>query len=265
MDAFVDERDFQLLEGDKYTFAVLRAIVGGKNMLLLSDHERLILCKAVDRFPAWIWTPDGASDEEMERAYALSASHGLLRSGQNVYMKYELADYWIRRAAADGLSLSISSNTCAYDCPSPVAPADKADGEMRLCVQSDLDELAELLDLFHIETRMDRKDADATRAEAASLISAGNTYFWQNSEGRTVACCSCRPEDGMASVSNVYTRQAYRRKHYAENLVYQVSAIAIEAGLEPALYADADYEASNACYQKIGYVLRGKLCTVEVG
>ena len=25
---------------------------------------------------------------------------------------------------------------------------------------------------------------------------------------------------------------------------------------------DADYEASNACYKKIGYVLRGKLCSI---
>ena len=28
------------------------------------------------------------------------------------------------------------------------------------------------------------------------------------------------------------------------------------------LYTDADYAASNACYEKIGYVLRGKLCTI---
>jgi len=35
-----------------------------------------------------------------------------------------------------------------------------------------------------------------------------------------------------------------------------------EAGCIPMLYTDADYAASNACYEKIGYVLRGKLCTI---
>ena len=35
-----------------------------------------------------------------------------------------------------------------------------------------------------------------------------------------------------------------------------------EEGYIPMLYTDADYEASNACYEKIGYVLRGKLCTI---
>ena len=28
------------------------------------------------------------------------------------------------------------------------------------------------------------------------------------------------------------------------------------------LYTDADYKASNACYEKIGFILRGKLCTI---
>ena len=30
------------------------------------------------------------------------------------------------------------------------------------------------------------------------------------------------------------------------------------------MYTDADYQASNACYEKIGYILRGKLCTVAM-
>ena len=66
----------------------------------------------------------------------------------------------------------------------------------------------------------------------------------------------------MASLNLVYTRPAFRRKHYAENLVYQVTKLAMDGGYVPMLYTDADYAASNACYEKIGYVLRGKLCTI---
>ena len=61
----------------------------------------------------------------------------------------------------------------------------------------------------------------------------------------------------------MYTRREERRKHYAENLVYQVTMIAKKAGFMPMLYTDADYVASNACYEKIGYKLRGKLCTIS--
>ena len=39
--------------------------------------------------------------------------------------------------------------------------------------------------------------------------------------------------------------------------------LAKNAGFTPMLYTDADYAASNACYEKIGYVLRGRLCTLS--
>ena len=79
-----------------------------------------------------------------------------------------------------------------------------------------------------------------------------------------MAVCTIRPNGGLASIGLVYTREEYRRRHYAENLVYQVTRIAKDAGYMPMLYTDADYAASNACYEKIGYVLRGKLCTIGV-
>ncbi len=44
IDTYVDERDYELLEADRYTFFVLKRIMGGECKLLLSDHERLILC-----------------------------------------------------------------------------------------------------------------------------------------------------------------------------------------------------------------------------
>lgn len=264
MDNFVDERDYRLLDGDKYTFAILRMIMGKPCQLLLTDHERLILCKAVEVFPAWLWTPDGASPEEMERAYSLAAAHSLIREGQHFYMKYDLAAYWSARAVKDGLQVNVTSNNNAYECPRPVPPADAADGEICKCTEGDLDELAAFLHQFHIETRLDQKDAAACREEAAGLIKAGNTYFWQNGKEQNVGCCSYSVDGESASISNVFTSPAFRRRHYAENLVYRVTAIAAEAGLTPMLYADADYEASNGCYKKIGYVLRGKLCTVEI-
>ena len=56
MDNFVDKRDFDLLEADKYTFAVLRRIIDKDCEVLLSDHEKLIVCFSGDPYPVWIWT-----------------------------------------------------------------------------------------------------------------------------------------------------------------------------------------------------------------
>ncbi len=91
MDSFVDERDFKILEDDKYTFFVLRRIVGGKCKLLLTDHERLIICFTGNPFPIWIWTPDDVSEAEMERAYQIASEHFLFSGEDRFNLKYDLA------------------------------------------------------------------------------------------------------------------------------------------------------------------------------
>ena len=262
MDNYIDERDQKLLEQDKYTFFVLRRIMGGKCELLLSDHEKLIICYSCEPFPVWIWTPDSASVEEMERAYQTAAANGLLDGKHHFNLKYELAEYIIRKAAEEGMRLSISTNMYAYDCPEPRKPEKTADGGIYQCREEDLEELTDFMEMFHQEIRIDIQDRERYRRDAEYFIGTGKMYFWKNAEGRNVASCKYAPNGEMASINAVFTRPEFRRRHYAENLVYQVTALAKEAGYIPMLYTDADYAASNACYEKIGYVLRGKLCTM---
>ena len=158
--------------------------------------------------------------------------------------------------------MKISINMYAYDCFDPIKPQEKADGDIYLCKAEDLDELISFMDMFHKEIGIDQQDIQGYQSEAKTFIEAGSMYFWKDAEGNSVASCKYAPNGDMASINLVFTRPEYRRKYYAENLVYQVTMKAKEAGFVPMLYTNADYEASNACYEKIGYVIRGKLCTV---
>ena len=262
MDNFADERDYKLIEADKYTFFVLGRIMGGPSTLLLSDHEKLIICYTENPFPVWIWTPDNAPSEELERAYMVAKENGLMDGAHRFIIKYELAEYFIKRAAKDGLTLKIETNMFAYDNPKPVAPTGVCDGALHKCVGGDEDVIVEFMDLFHNELDVDKESLEAYRTKAKRNIENGSIYLWKNSEGKPVASCSCNPNGEMAAIGLVYTLKDQRRKHYAEHLVYQVTKIAEANGFLPMLYTDADYVASNACYEKIGYILRGKLCTV---
>ena len=261
-DTYVDERDYELLEGDKYTFFVLKRIMGGACKLLLSDHERMILCFTGQPFPVWIWTADDASEEEMEQAYRLAKENDLLDGKHHFNIKYSLAEYFIRRVAEDGSELKIITNMFAYDCLDPVRPDTEADGGIYRCEMKDLEELVDFLDSFHKELSIDQKDISGYREDAVEFIQTGNMYLWKDAQGYSVASCKYAPTGDMASINLVFTRPAYRRKHYAENLVYQVTMKVKEEGYIPMLYTDADYKASNACYEKIGYILRGTLCTI---
>ena len=196
MDTFINEKDLELLNKDRYTFSVMKRIINDKCVLLLSDHEKLIMCFTGQPYTVWIWTPDGASEDEYERAYRVTRENNVMDGEHRFNIKYELAEYFIKRAKKDG-------------------------------------------------------------------IKTGSVYFWETSDGEFVASCNWHPANDMGSVGLVYTREEHRRKHYAEHLVYQVTKIVQNAGFMPMLYTDADYVASNACYEKIGYILRGKLCTIS--
>ena len=82
----------------------------------------------------------------------------------------------------------------------------------------------------------------------AVKTSSGRMFFWQDENGRNVASCKFDPNGEMASINLVYTRPEYRRKHYAENIVYQVTKRAIDAGYVPMYHAD-DIKKLDAQYQ----------------
>lgn len=104
MDNFADERDYKLLENDKYTFFILRRIIDNPCELLLSDHEKLILCYSGNPYPVWIWTPDDSSAEEMDRAYSLAQENGLFDGKRNFIVKYQLAERFMETASHEGRS-----------------------------------------------------------------------------------------------------------------------------------------------------------------
>ena len=261
MDRFVDERDFKLLDSDKYTFFVLRRILGGECALIASDHEKLIICHSANPYPVWVWTPDGAEEAELERAYQELKQDAFLDGRHTFNLKYDLAEYVIKRAAEDGLNLSITMNMMAYDCPDPVEPT-PAEGSARKCTDADFDTLVEFIDGFHVDTGVDVQTRDVYEGHARRNIDEGKTYFWKDASGKPVACCKYGPNGEMAGINLVYTPPTERRKHYAENLVYYVTKLAASEGYLPMLYTNADYVASNECYKKIGYILRGSLCTI---
>ena len=262
LDSFADERDFALLQNDRYTFCVLSRIMKGEHELFLTDHEKLILFFTSQPYPVWIWMPDDAAMEEKERAFVLSKENGLIDGKHNFNLKYDLAEYFMKRAKEEGVELTIKTNLFAYDCPDPIEPSFKSDGAMYSATMDDFETLVEFMDMFHKETNVDQQGIEAYREHAKGCIESGRLHFWKDAQGNCVASCNYAPNEDMASINLVFTHPDFRRKHYAENLVYEVTMLVKNEGYMPMLYTDADYVASNACYEKIGYKLKGKLCTI---
>ena len=264
MDSFVNEKDFVLLNQDHYTFEVLARILKGECDLIRSNHENLLLCHSESHYPVWIWTSNNAADEVKKTAWELVRSLRPLGSGYRYNLKYELAEYFIEKAAGEGVDAGISMNMFVYDCPSPIPPDTVSDGKIYVCTADDEEEAAAIIPYLYRETGDEEPPYEQCLEKVRYYIADKGFFFWKNKNGKTVACCSCKLNNRFASISSVFTFPDERRKHYAQNLVYQVTRKVSETGYMPMLYTDADYQASNACYEKIGYILRGKLCTVAV-
>ena len=263
MDAFVNEKDFELLADDRCTFQVLDRILRQECELIRTDHERLILCHSASRYPVWIWTPDGLTEAEKEAAWKLASEFHLVEEGFEIIMKYDLAEYFMARAEKEGMKMGCQMEMMAYDCPEPKAPEFPADGELYECTPEDTDEVVKFLSGFFMDLDGELPPDERILAKAQEYIGNQAFFQWKTAEGTPVACCYYRPNQDMASIGGVWTVPEYRRKHYAQQLVYAVTKKIAGMGYLPMLYTDANYAASNACYQKIGYTLRGRLCTIK--
>jgi len=72
MDYYVDERDFELLRQDKYTFSVLARILREPFCKVVrTNHEDMMLCQSQETYPVWMWTRDGADERVLDEASRL--------------------------------------------------------------------------------------------------------------------------------------------------------------------------------------------------
>lgn len=177
MDNFVDDRDYKLLESDKLKFAVLRKIIADECKVLLSDHEKIILCFSKHPYPAWIWTADNLSNNEKEDFYKIIIEALPFKDNYLYVMKSDFANYFINRAKDDNKKLTVKKNMFAYECVTPIKPKNISDGFLYKCTMQDVDELVELIDLFRKEINSDIATLEEYRQNAIDGIKNERFFF----------------------------------------------------------------------------------------
>ena len=247
-----------LLENDRYTFSVLQRILKMNCQLTMTDDESFIICLSAKGYPVWVWTADDIAEEKMEEVLEITLKE-LPPEEFHYNIKYEAAEYFMSHAE----DVRLLMNMMTYECLETTAPTPHAAGQAVPCEEKDLDLLVDWLLAFQEEIGIDKRPAEEHREGLKEKIGLKALYFWVDAAGKPVCLCGFRPTpDGLSSLGPVFTPPEERRKHYAENLVYAVTEEVLGRGLTPILYTNADYEASNACYKKVGFKLKGTLCTI---
>lgn len=250
--------DEALFKADEYTFSVLGKILKRVCSLTITDHESFIICYSGPPYPVWVWLGERVSQEKMKEVWEILQKEFPPEEGFLYNTKYSFAQYVLR----EDPDMAIRMHLFAYNCLSAIEPKKHPAGECVLVQETDTEDVFSLIREFHTETGVDEKAEERYHQDAEALIGLGHCYLWKDEQGISQTLCSYNINGEKGSVSHVITRKEARRHGYASNLVYYVTKQIQNEGRIPVLYTDGEYPASNACYEGIGYRLKGKLCTV---
>jgi predicted GNAT family acetyltransferase len=125
-----------------------------------------------------------------------------------------------------------------------------AQGRFRQAVSGDLDQVSEWVEGFMTEAG---ETQGIPREVAASRISAGQLYLWDEREPVSMAAWTGKTPGGVR-VNLVYTPPDKRGRGYATACVAALSRQLLGEGNRfCCLYTDLDNPTSNAIYARIGY------------
>jgi len=252
-----------LLEGDRYAFAVMGNILSGDFgpvSRIVTDGARLILCYTCPPFPGWIWLPEDADEAEMARAWALIQRELPMEEGYRVNMRPALAAYILSRP--EGAELRMDMQLDAYSCERVLSPEKVAAGDYFAVGMEALDGASDWLYAMKQETGLDPMPLEGCREEMQGFIARKRLFVWKKPDGEAVAMCAVTQNGELGYIGHVYTPEAHRRQGYAISLVYHVTRAMLAQGMQPALCVVSTNRAAAACYEQLGYRIRGSFCTV---
>ena len=252
---------FALSGDDAITFFVLGRILNGPCSDIFTDGENVMICLSARPYPVWIWCKDEDDAQSVAAVAECLKAHFPLEEGYRYNLSYGMLDS-LRRADEEFAVARISENLFSYRLDALLPASHPCDGQLERATMAQADKLTGMFQAAVFEMEHMERPLEDCRAAILEKIEAGQQFIWRSGEGEIVAITSYRVTAPYGSVAGVYTLPAHRRRGYAMSLVHGVTAHVLEMGLTPILYTDADYSASNACYQKLGYRQVGSLCTV---
>lgn len=255
----------EVLAGELCTFSVMHRVLNTPCERIVRDGSRLLMVFSARPYPVWVYLPDDASREELERCWQTMLEQFPPREGYSFNMKEAHAAYMCRRAEESGLCLRVERNMLAYACRALLPAHKRVPGCLYAAKAADLEICAAWTLAMHSEIEMDEMSPEDCRAAARKAIEAARLFLWKDEAGEPCAICSVSRDGEMMGVSLVYTPPEKRRQGYAANLVHDVTHAILAQHKLPTLYTDADYAASNACYTRLGYERRGSLTTLAWG
>lgn len=244
-----------LVKEDAITFSVLMKILEGPCTDIFTDHEKMIICYSCPPWPVWVWCKDLSMAGEIGDCLRENFSQN------EVILSYEMLEA-LRQEDEHFRKVQQGRGLLSYRLDNIREIAYPCEGYMDLVREEEIASLVPVWHAMHMEMEGRHIPAEHSMETMGRMVAEKALFAWRLEDGAIAALTAKGNQLPYSKVTSVYTLPAYRRKGYAINLVHGVTQTILADGLVPILYTDAGYEASNACYRKIGYELVGRLTSI---
>ena len=248
---------------DKYKFNIVTKILTGDEVLLYSDEENYFFARNREGKPTWIWTKDNLKDKKiLEEIIDVMSLYLTDLKYDQFTCKKELYDYLLQNNYQK-LNKEDYFELGFLIC-NGVKEVKKVDGNMQKATKDEVDIVAEFVFKFLDFMKVTLKENDEVTFEKAKketedLIEKEVLYTWKNKDGKIVCIAKYDVVNGTARIGHVYTLEDERGKGYAANLIHDLTKLILDKNIQPLLYTDYSYPASNKAYINAGYDDKGIL------
>lgn len=251
-----------LLKQDAITYSVLIKILQGECAHIFTDMKNSIVCHSGSPWPVWTWCRDVEDREAVAQIAGCLKENFPVEQDFDCILSYALLEK-LRETDAYFQTVNRGMGLLSYRLDHLRDINHSCGGSMGFVREGDIPSLIGVWQDMHMEMEGRSFTPEHCERSIRRRVEEKSLFAWRNDAGNIVALTGRGDQEGYGKITSVYTLPEYRRKGYAINLVHGVTKTILQDGLIPILYTNADYAASNACYQKIGYTLVGQLTSIR--
>jgi len=233
-------------------------LLNNENLSLAeSDGENYLIGQGDKKYPIWLWNKDNLSKEKWEEIKKLLKEEYHLEEENILICKKE---------CYEELAKAFQISNCyemGYLACEKLKFCKETPGIFAKANYGDKIVLAKLWQSFLEEIEKETVELNECLEEVTELLKKDCFYVWKDYQGKVISMASYSVEKDVAKISHVYTRKEERNKGYCTSLIYHLTKKLLEENLQPMLYTDYHYQASNKSYKKIGYQEKGVLIRLK--
>jgi len=248
----------KLLTGkNEILFNLFYLISDDKNALFITDNESYIIGKSRKAPLAWLFVNDNLT-ENVETEIVEVISKILIETPELIINGESTRVTGILDKVSEKMNVSyaVKMPMNVYACNECVSFEPK--GKMIAPSRKYVENIARLIRQMVFDSENIDIGEKSAYEWAKARKHADNIFLWKD-ENIVALAMIAHKTDKYARINTVVTDREYRGKGYAKMLIATLTNQLLNQGVVPILYADANNQASNAVYQKVGYTYQGKI------